>query len=202
MAAAVVQPLAALLDANAAAVTAAAAKGIIPPAATTGMGCSTSNPFSGFGGGSLFGGPPAAAPSPVASAAPGAAVSVSQWLAHAHAHADAASKALAHQHAKLHRFLEVSGYGLETKPYVRARISELARGHCLGEYKWDSGGAGWRDKLPTDAEILVHLFKVSLQATHLSCAIELCDRIARCDFHTLRAFSRARRTFAHLQWSV
>lgn len=197
MAAAVVQPLAALLDANAAAVTAAAAKGIIPGPATgpTGMGCSMSNAFSSFGGGSLFGGPGAAAPSPAPSTAPGAAVSVSQWFAHAHT--DAASKALAHQHAKLHRFLEVSGYGLETRSYVRARISELARGHCLGEYKWDGGGHGWRDKLPTDAEVLVHLFKVSLRAG------TTCRHLAMRSSRPLRsvthgALPRVCRTRAHI----
>lgn len=154
LAAAVVQPLSALLDANATDVTAAAAKGISVATAPAG---STSSLFGGCGGSSLFATPSMAAPPPAASGAP---VSVSQWLAHTHT--DASAKALAHQHTKLHRFLQVTGYGVDTKPYVRARISELARGHCLGEYKWDRGGGGWHEKLPTDAEIIVHLFKTYL----------------------------------------
>mgnify|MGYP003684115845 CR=1 FL=1 len=160
LAAAVVQPLSALLDANATDVTAAAAKGISVATAPAG---STSSLFGGCGGSSLFATPSMAAPPPAASGAP---VSVSQWLAHTHT--DASAKALAHQHTKLHRFLQVTGYGVDTKPYVRARISELARGHCLGEYKWDRGGGGWHEKLPTDAEIIVHLFKVRGHVARLS----------------------------------
>jgi len=189
MAAAVVQPLSALLDANAAAITTAAAKGISPSVGGTGMTAAASNPFSGFGGSSLFGKPAAAAPAPAS--APGTAVSASQWLAHAHT--DAASKALAHQHVKLHRFLQVAGYGAETKPYVRARISELARGHCLGEYKWDSGGTGWREKLPTDAEVFVHLFKVSRSPrpctthSHTRCTTKRAPSTPRSHPHSLFA---------------
>jgi len=45
---------------------------------------------------------------------------------------------------------------------VRSRIAELASGRCLCEYVWDGGGSGWSDSLPTDADLLVHLFATYL----------------------------------------
>lgn len=80
------------------------------------------------GGGGLFGAKPAA-PAPVAAtAAAGPKVSVAHWLQHAHA--DIKAQGLVHQHAKLHRFLQPSGYPVGVNAYVRERINELAQVSC------------------------------------------------------------------------
>lgn len=133
------RPLAALLDANEAKVAAAAAKGITAAAATA--------PFA-LGGG--WGRPAAPAAAPAA----GAPVTATAWLEHKHT--DVASQALAHQHAKLAKFLQVGGYPPETRGYVRRRVAELAQGQCVSGYSWDGGGAQWAASLPTDAELLIH----------------------------------------------
>ncbi|XP_066922289.1 transmembrane protein 209-like isoform X1 [Clytia hemisphaerica] len=54
--------------------------------------------------------------------------------------------------------------------YLVARLKELSTGGCLRLYKWDNGGnykgKPWNSDLPTDAEIIIHLFCTYLD-THL-----------------------------------
>ena len=176
LAAAILQPLAALLEDNGARVKTAAAKGLAAAATAPG----------GFGSGALGGGsnqfssslfaprPVAAVPSSLlgaSPAAPGAPVSITQWLQHAHA--DEASQALAQQHKHLARFLLPAGsFALDAcHAYCRHRILELAQGGCMAQYQWDGGSTNggdsttgsttsahrWCATLPTDAQILVHV---------------------------------------------
>ncbi|KAM7540057.1 hypothetical protein Aperf_G00000021114 [Anoplocephala perfoliata] len=46
--------------------------------------------------------------------------------------------------------------------YLVHRIQELARGHCLADFKWDAGSRSttlpWKDYLPNDTLILLHIF--------------------------------------------
>ncbi|KAF5270860.1 hypothetical protein FQA39_LY08305 [Lamprigera yunnana] len=55
-------------------------------------------------------------------------------------------------------FLEVCG----NQEYLVKRIKELSRGGCMSDFKWNSGstfnGKEWNDSLPTDSEIIIHLF--------------------------------------------
>lgn len=54
--------------------------------------------------------------------------------------------------------------------YLVARLEELATGGCLRLYKWDSGGSfkgkAWDQELPTDGQIIAHLFCTYMD-THL-----------------------------------
>ena len=173
MSAVVLQPLAQLFEANEKLVQQAAAKGIAAPAAAGapagapagGMfGAIGASPYANLGGTfaptaqPLFGPKPAAALPGVP--APGQAMTVPQWLQHAHA--DDKSKALKHQHGKLRRFTaawqELRGFSAESAAYVQRRIRELADDHCVRGYKWDGGGAEWNSSLPMDSEVLVHVF--------------------------------------------
>nr|CDS30276.2 transmembrane protein 209 [Hymenolepis microstoma] len=46
--------------------------------------------------------------------------------------------------------------------YIVNRLQELARGHCLADFKWDAGSRStslpWKDYLPNDSLILLHIF--------------------------------------------
>ncbi|XP_072943079.1 transmembrane protein 209 [Epargyreus clarus] len=46
--------------------------------------------------------------------------------------------------------------------YVVQRITELAQGGCLSNYKWNGGGSDWDESKPTDAEIVLHLLATYL----------------------------------------
>lgn len=43
-----------------------------------------------------------------------------------------------------------------------SHVSELAKGGCLSEYKWNAGGSEWEPSKPTDAELVLHLFATYL----------------------------------------
>ncbi|KOO31997.1 transmembrane protein 209, partial [Chrysochromulina tobinii] len=170
MSAVVLQPLAQLFEANEKLVQQAAAAGIAAPAAAAGaaggglFGAIGASPYANLGGTFAPTAPPLFGPKPAAALpgapAPGQAMTVPQWLQHAHA--DEKSKALKHQHGKLRRFTaawqELRGFSAESASYVQRRIRELADGHCVACYKWDGGGAQWNSSLPMDSEVLVHVF--------------------------------------------
>ncbi|VDM16191.1 unnamed protein product [Hydatigera taeniaeformis] len=81
------------------------------------------------------------------------------------------------------RFLELT----KEQSYLVFRLQELARGSCLGEFRWDSGSRStvspWKDYLPNDTmasaniyhflcKILLHLFSTymdSLLPPHAKC---------------------------------
>ncbi|CAG9564391.1 unnamed protein product [Danaus chrysippus] len=46
--------------------------------------------------------------------------------------------------------------------YVPSHVSELAKGGCLSEYRWNAGGSEWDASKPTDAELVLHLFATYL----------------------------------------
>jgi hypothetical protein len=58
--------------------------------------------------------------------------------------------------------------GCTTPEYVAQRLRELARGTCLGDYRWNGGGAWngkqWTSDLPTDAQIVLHAFCTYMDA--------------------------------------
>ncbi|XP_054278113.1 transmembrane protein 209-like isoform X2 [Macrosteles quadrilineatus] len=68
--------------------------------------------------------------------------------------------------ARLVPFLEIS----QNQEYVVSRIKELARGGCMSEYHWSSGGMWegkeWTPALPTDSALVLHLL-----ATYLDCQL-------------------------------
>ncbi|KAK4884245.1 hypothetical protein RN001_000516 [Aquatica leii] len=55
-------------------------------------------------------------------------------------------------------FLEISS----NQEYLVKRIKELGKGGCMSNFKWNSGanfnGKEWNNSLPTDSEIIMHLF--------------------------------------------
>lgn len=55
-------------------------------------------------------------------------------------------------------FLEIT----TNQVYLVKRIKELAKGGCISEFKWNGGNKEWEDSLPTDAEIIMHLFAAYL----------------------------------------
>ncbi|XP_075217050.1 transmembrane protein 209 isoform X3 [Lycorma delicatula] len=61
-------------------------------------------------------------------------------------------------------FLEVSA----NQEYTVSRIRELARGGCMSEFKWNSGGSlegkEWGEHLPTDAALVLHLWSTYLDS--------------------------------------
>eukprot|EP00112_Aurelia_sp_Birch-Aquarium-sp1_P018414 Seg4392.1 transcript_id=Seg4392.1/GoldUCD/mRNA.D3Y31 product="Transmembrane protein 209" protein_id=Seg4392.1/GoldUCD/D3Y31 len=63
-------------------------------------------------------------------------------------------------------YLEVTA----NQEYLISRLEELSTGGCLRLYKWDSGGSlkgkAWDQELPTDAQIIAHLFCTYMD-THL-----------------------------------
>ncbi|KAL5964353.1 hypothetical protein TSMEX_007921 [Taenia solium] len=70
------------------------------------------------------------------------------------------------------RFLELT----KEQNYLVFRLQELARGSCLGEFRWDAGSRStvspWKDYLPNDTMILLHIFSTymdSLLPPHAKC---------------------------------
>jgi len=61
-------------------------------------------------------------------------------------------------------FLEIS----QNQEYLVSRIRELARGGCMSEYRWNSGGLWqgkeWTPALPTDASLVLHLLATYLDS--------------------------------------
>ncbi len=53
-------------------------------------------------------------------------------------------------------FLELTPY----QDYLVDRVRQLSTGGAMSAYKWNAGGsynkAEWNDKLPTDAELVMH----------------------------------------------
>ncbi|GJQ80784.1 hypothetical protein Trydic_g9375 [Trypoxylus dichotomus] len=64
--------------------------------------------------------------------------------------------------ATLIPFLELT----PNQEYLVKRIKELAKGGCMSEFKWNSGGSfngkDWDTSLPTDSAIIMHLFATYL----------------------------------------
>jgi len=156
IAAVILRPLAELFEGNDKLVQEASSRGVV--AGANGMGGAFGAPTSSiFGGGgtNLFGPKPATS-TVVPAPTPGQAMPVSKWLQHPHA--DEKSQALVLQYNKLKRFSELAGFSPESAAYARKRIFELAAGHCVAGYKWDSGGHGWNSAMPMDSELLIHVF--------------------------------------------
>jgi len=40
--------------------------------------------------------------------------------------------------------------------YLVARLRALAKTGAISKYRWNSGGEGWTDRLPTDSELIIH----------------------------------------------
>lgn len=61
-------------------------------------------------------------------------------------------------------FLELSPH----QEYVVSRIKELAKGGCMSEFRWNSGGSingkPWDENLPTDAMLVMHLLATYLDS--------------------------------------
>ncbi|KAK3909516.1 Transmembrane protein 209 [Frankliniella fusca] len=61
-------------------------------------------------------------------------------------------------------FLELSPH----QEYVVSRIRELAKGGCMSEFRWNSGGSfngkPWDENLPTDATLVMHLLATYLDS--------------------------------------
>ncbi|KAJ9587901.1 hypothetical protein L9F63_018682, partial [Diploptera punctata] len=61
-------------------------------------------------------------------------------------------------------FLELS----PNQEYLVTRIRELAKGGCMSEFRWNSGGSfhnkDWEEHLPTDSAIVMHLFATYLDS--------------------------------------
>ena len=62
---------------------------------------------------------------------------------------------------RLTPFLELN----PNQEYLVKRIRELSSGGAMGEYRWNGGGPNWSpDKLPTDAELVMHCLVCYLDA--------------------------------------
>ncbi|ORX82897.1 hypothetical protein K493DRAFT_320354 [Basidiobolus meristosporus CBS 931.73] len=63
---------------------------------------------------------------------------------------------------KIEKYLTIPGF--DAREYIVERIETLARGHAMAAYRWETGathwGANktWNTDLPTDAQIVIHLF--------------------------------------------
>ncbi|VVC33291.1 Hypothetical protein CINCED_3A024978 [Cinara cedri] len=61
-------------------------------------------------------------------------------------------------------YLEISS----NQEYIVQRIKELAKGPCLTEYRWNSGGTfkgkEWNNELPSDAVLVMHLLATYLDS--------------------------------------
>lgn len=160
MASVILRPLARIGDETRRAIKEAAAKPAPPPAPVPATGVSLFGSMAARG--------PAPAPGPVVP--PGTILSPSQWVLANPSHP------LVKQLRKLERFykctLHRGASDGATPLYVEARIKELALGRCVASYVWNGGGRGqlgtgpgasqagthWEPSLPTDAELLVHVF--------------------------------------------
>jgi len=58
--------------------------------------------------------------------------------------------------------------GCSSREYLIQRIKELANGSCMATFKWNGGGKWknkeWTSELPTDSQIVIHLFCVFMDA--------------------------------------
>jgi len=43
------------------------------------------------------------------------------------------------------------------QPYLLARLTSLSQGGCMSEFRWDGGGTGWNEELPTDSQLVFHM---------------------------------------------
>ncbi len=50
------------------------------------------------------------------------------------------------------------------QPYLLGRLRQLARTGALSLYRWNGGGEGWTERLPSDSELLVHCLASYLTA--------------------------------------
>ncbi|PNF40193.1 Transmembrane protein 209 [Cryptotermes secundus] len=61
-------------------------------------------------------------------------------------------------------FLELTS----NQEYLVTRIKELAKGGCMSEFRWNSGGSlhnkDWEEHLPTDSAVVMHLFATYLDS--------------------------------------
>jgi hypothetical protein len=61
-------------------------------------------------------------------------------------------------------FLELTS----NQEYLVTRIKELAKGGCMSEFRWKSGGSlhnkDWEEHLPTDSVVVMHLFATYLDS--------------------------------------
>jgi hypothetical protein len=77
-----------------------------------------------------------------------------------------AEETIARKHDQLQKYLDVT-QDRSCKDYVLDRLRQLAAGKTLSAYEWNGGGK-WRgknwssDSLPTDAQIILHLFVTKL----------------------------------------
>ena len=64
------------------------------------------------------------------------------------------------QRERIAQYFDVPGS--TSREYVEHRVRELARGTCLGAYRWNGGGEwqrrAWSSELPSDAQIVMHVF--------------------------------------------
>jgi len=60
----------------------------------------------------------------------------------------------------IEKFMDV--HASPSREYIVQRIQELAEGNCMAAFKWNGGGSWqgkpWSTELPTDSQILIHLF--------------------------------------------
>ena len=63
-------------------------------------------------------------------------------------------------------YLEVSS----DQPYLLSRVRLLAKTGALSLFRWNGGGDGWTDRLPSDAELLVHCLACYFDARLLTSA--------------------------------
>ena len=63
-------------------------------------------------------------------------------------------------------YLEVSS----DQPYLLSRVRLLAKTGALSLFRWNGGGDGWSDRLPSDAELLVHCLACYFDARLLTSA--------------------------------
>lgn len=66
-------------------------------------------------------------------------------------------------------FLELT----PNQEYLVKRIKELAKGGCMSDFKWNSGGnfngKDWDSSLPTDSAVYSHLFVCTINLTLVTC---------------------------------
>jgi len=68
--------------------------------------------------------------------------------------------------ANLLPFLEVC----PEQPYLVARLRQLAKTGAISLYRWNGGGEGWTERLPSDSEVLVHCLAAYLDSRLLTSA--------------------------------
>lgn len=60
----------------------------------------------------------------------------------------------------LEKYMDV--HGSPSREYIVQRVKELAEGGCMAAFRWNGGGSWqgkpWTTELPTDSQILIHLF--------------------------------------------